>query len=211
MGFGGRRYEAAPSQQGPLHGPLPADFPITKLTGVDRHRQLAWSMEISRTVEAAAAEERFAAARSGTLQDADAVARKRTIWILLVFGLTGLGAAAFYFFPPFSLPPLWTETGTPQARSKPQAPVLLPRETSGNSQVEFADNVDRLNYALASSAFSGGPAGALITVRARMGREVCPFIWRNDQVTMTFTGGDMSLEAISSALSRCTDAIEKLQ
>jgi hypothetical protein len=84
-------------------------------------------------------------------------------------------------------------------------------DTSYDPELRFAQGVDHLNYTLAASAFIGGPEQALLAVRRSMGPDVCPFVWRNGQVSLVYTGGDASLVTLSGVFDRCSAAIDGLR
>jgi len=141
------------------------------------------------------------------------LARERTIRV--VCGLAAavlIGAAVIYrsmsAIPALSVPSL-------RPRSPPHVAILLPESqtTLDNPEVKFAEGrfaegMDRLNGTLASAA-GGNPAAAIRAIRTTLSPAVCPFVWRNGQVSLTFNEAT-DLSSLTNTLSRCADAVALL-
>ncbi|MGA2712700.1 MAG: hypothetical protein ABSG41_06305 [Bryobacteraceae bacterium] len=136
------------------------------------------------------------------------LARERTIRI--VAGLAAavfIGVAVIYrlmsAIPALSVPSL-----TPS--SPPRTAVLLPESQTAldSPEVRFVEGMDRLNDTLASAA-GGNPAEAIRTVRSTLSPAVCPFVWRNGQVSLTFNE-ETNLSSLTNTLSKCADAVAQL-
>jgi hypothetical protein len=136
--------------------------------------------------------------------------RAREHRIALIGLLAILLAGAFYIYRSTTGIPVDTSP-SPAAFFKPKMPESAQPEAYG-PQVEFARGLDRLNYTLALAA-SGRPGDtpeyAIRKVHA-MNPALCPFLWKNGQVSFIFSGGNLTLTSLSDMFSRCADAVAQL-
>ena len=136
------------------------------------------------------------------------LARERTIRVVALLAATVLiGAALIYRSTP-GIPALPVPPLTP--RSPPGTTKLVPESQAAlnNPEVRFAEGMDRLNYTLATTA-DGKPQDAIHKVRNTAGPAVCPFVWRNGQVTLTFNE-ETNLFSLGKMLARCAEAVAQL-
>jgi len=79
-------------------------------------------------------------------------------------------------------------------------------------QTRFANGLDRLNYTLELAARDDPdetPDRAMRMVHAA-NPALCPFLWKNGQVSLIFDGATLNLDTLADKLSRCADAVGQL-
>jgi hypothetical protein len=136
------------------------------------------------------------------------LARERTIRVVCGLAAAVLIGAAVIYRSMSAIPALSVPSLTP--RSPPHLALLLPESQTAldNPEVKFAEGMDRLNDTLASAA-GGNPAEAIRAVRTTLSPAVCPFVWRNGQVSLTFNEAT-DLSSLTNTLSRCAEAVALL-
>ena len=187
-------------------------------TKLDLARELAREKD-ERRVAAIDAEARLAEVHRdlANVHDAAAAARKslsreRKIRVVAGFAAAVLICAAFFYRSIPGIPDLPVSPLAPRSPPSPPAtPAVLPPESleaPDSPEARFAQGLDRLNFALAS-AMGGRPEDAIRTIRTTLSPAVCPFVWRNGQVSLTFNE-DTNLSSLTNTFSRCADALAQL-
>lgn len=136
------------------------------------------------------------------------LSRERKIGVLAGVTAAVLLAATFLYRSMPGIPDL--PARPPPPAPPPRTAILAPESQFAldSPDIRFAEGLDRLNLMLASAG-GRAPEEAIRTVQARFSPAVCPFVWRNGQVSLTFHE-DMNLASLTDIFSRCADAVAQL-
>jgi hypothetical protein len=182
---------------------------------LDQSREELAREKDERRAAAFEAERRLAAVHRdlGNFHDAAAVARRslsreRKIRVVAGFAAAVLICAAFFYRSMPRIPDLPVSPLAPGP--PPRTAKLVPESQDAleTPETSFTEGLDRLNLTLASAG-GGKPEDAIRRIRNTLSPEVCPFVWRDGQVSLTFNE-DTNLSSLTNTFSQCTDALARL-
>jgi hypothetical protein len=136
------------------------------------------------------------------------LSRERTIRVVMGFAAAVLICAAFFYRSMPGIPDL--PVASPAPAPPPRTAKLVPESQDAleTPETRFTEGLDRLNLTLASAG-SRKAEDAIRTIHDTLSPAVCPFVWRDGQVSLTFNE-DSNLSSLTNTFSRCTDALAQL-